>query len=209
MARTYSTEARDARVNRAEHELPLRREPSARLAARGGARHAGQLDGGAEAGVELARLGGDELPRCARYLAEHRLGRSHPCATQCFRQHGACTPSSGSLVVSGCRRLYTFSRFPPVCFRQHGASGDRAAMDLSLDATDKELVLDLLRTLRGTAAAAPAAPRAAANDRAGRAKEALADERAARKKAAANATLLKQEPGYIGLQPGYMELQPG
>ena len=86
---------------------------------------------------------------------------------------------------------------------------DGATMDLSLDATDKELVLDLLRTLRGTAAAAPAAPRAAANDRAGRAKEALADERAARKKAAANATLLKQEPGCIGLQPIYMELQPG
>ena len=74
-----------------------------------------------EAGVELAGLGGDELPRCARYLTEQRLGRSHPCATQCFRQHGACTPSSGSLVVSGCRRLFTFSRFPPVCFRQHGA----------------------------------------------------------------------------------------
>ena len=64
-----------------------------------------------------------------------------------------------------------------------------ASMELSLDSTDKELVLDLLRTLRGTAAAAhaPAAPRAAANDRAGRAKEALADERAARKKAAESA----------------------
>ena len=73
-------------------------------------------------------------------------------------------------------------------------------MELSLDSTDKELVLDLLRTLRGTAAAAPspAAPRAAANDRAGRAKEALADERAARKKAAANAALLKQEPAGLG-----------
>ena len=42
---------------------------------------------------------------------------------------------------------------------------DRATMDLSLDATDKELVLDLLRTLRGTAAAAPAVPRAAATAR--------------------------------------------
>ena len=75
-----------------------------------------------------------------------------------------------------------------------------ASMELSLDSTDKELVLDLLRTLRGTAAAAPApaAPRAAANDRAGRAKEALADERAARKKAAANAALLKQEPAGLG-----------
>tara|TARA_B100000768_G_scaffold151029_1_gene146063 strand:- start:406 stop:675 length:270 start_codon:yes stop_codon:yes gene_type:complete len=70
-------------------------------------------------------------------------------------------------------------------------------MELSLDSTDKELVLDLLRTLRGTAAAAPAAPRAAADDRAGRAKEALADERAARKKALANAALLKQETARV------------
>ena len=29
-----------------------------------------------EAGVELAGLGGDELPRCCRYLAEQRVGRS-------------------------------------------------------------------------------------------------------------------------------------
>ena len=91
MARTYSTEARDARVNRAEHELPLRHEPSARLAARGGARHARQLDSGAEAGVELARLGGDELPRCARYLAEHRLSRSHPCVPRKFFASTALT----------------------------------------------------------------------------------------------------------------------
>jgi len=84
--------------------------------------------------------------------------------------------------------------------RQRGALQLAASMELSLDSTDKELVLDLLRTLRGTAAAAPApaAPRAAANDRAGRAKEALADERAARKKAAANAALLKQEPAGLG-----------
>ena len=73
----------------------------------------------------------------------------------------------------------------------------RRRMELSLDSTDKELVLDLLRTLRGTAAAAPAAPRAAADDRAGRAKEALADERAARKKALANAALLKQETARV------------
>ena len=82
-------------------------------------------------------------------------------------------------------------------------------MELSLDSTDKELVLDLLRTLRGTAAAAPAAPRAAADDRAGRAKEALADERAARKKALANAALLKQEDVRLGSQPGYIGLWPG
>ena len=63
MARTYSTEPRDVRVNRDEHKLTLRDEPSARLAARGGARHAGQLYSGTEAGVELTGLGRDELPR--------------------------------------------------------------------------------------------------------------------------------------------------
>ena len=77
VARTYSTEPRDVRVNRDKHKLPLRREPTARLAARGRARHAGQLYSGTEAGVELAGLGRDELPRRGRYLAEQRLGSSH------------------------------------------------------------------------------------------------------------------------------------
>ena len=77
VARTYSTEPRDVRVNRDKHKLPLRREPTARLAARGRARHAGQLYSGTEAGVELAGLDRNELPRCGRYLAEQRVGRSH------------------------------------------------------------------------------------------------------------------------------------
>ena len=75
--RSHLQGSRDVRVNRDKHKLTLRREPTARLAARGRARHAGELYSGTEAGVELAGLGRDELPRCGRYLAEQRLGRSH------------------------------------------------------------------------------------------------------------------------------------
>ena len=73
-------------------------------------------------------------------------------------------------------------------------------MEVSLDATDRTLVLDLLAKIRagtaGTTAAQPTSadrPSSARLTREERAKEALAEERAARKKAAANAALLKAE----------------
>ena len=73
-------------------------------------------------------------------------------------------------------------------------------MEVSLDATDRTLVLDLLAKIRsgtaGTAVARPTPPErpsSAKLTREERAKEALAEERAARKKAAVNAALLKAE----------------
>ena len=102
MARTYSTEPRDVRVNRDKHKLTLRREPTARLAARGRARHAGELYSGTEAGVELAGLGRDELPRCGRYLAEQRLGRSH-----FFRSRAWCWRAAPAPLANSRASLYT------------------------------------------------------------------------------------------------------